>query len=82
MEVSSEIIFGGVGMVLSAGTAWGIVTTRLHNKMGYREHDDICEKAQTANREDIKEIREAQKEIYGMIKEIHGYMKANNGGQI
>ncbi len=82
INIADEATRWIIGIVGAGGVAWGTVKYKLYNKIGYREHGEICSKATTPIMDKINTIETRQADIIGMIKEIHGYLKAQNGGSL
>lgn len=82
MEISSDILTWGVSGAVSAGIAFGVIKTQLHNTVTYEKHREICQREREVTSKAIQELHDRTTEVLGMVKEIHGYLKAKNGGQL
>lgn len=77
-----DFVTWAVGGALSAGVAFGIVKTQLHNKVGYEQHREMCRKEREESNRVAERVFDKLDDCTKMISEIHGYLKAKNGGNL
>ena len=71
----SEFVIEAATVLVSLGVAYGTVKAKLHNKIGFDKHADICKDARAPIYEKIDRNHEKAMDVLMTIKEDIGEIK-------